>query len=343
MQSNWIGRRQLLRQTAMLGLAGCAFQAGLFGRPSFGKAADALNTVSLYGNVSPIFDQLMKDGKFYEEFDLAPSKTTVSDGTKIIATLVSGAADLSTGSGFSGVFPAVAKGAKLKVIAGVYLRPQTALFAKSPEIRSSADLVGKTVAIGPVGAQLHALAVALLRKRGIDPSKVKFVNIGAISDVFKAVVAGTVDAGFGTADVYFEQDKYGVHSLTDGALWNELPEYTNQAMVTSDHAIAEKREVIVKALAAHAKLFRFVAAPDSKEPWIKARASATGKDNRDEAEAQWKFFNAPGMLATDLVLEPARFDFIQQLNVDVGAQEKMLPFDEFADMSIAKDALKLLA
>ncbi|PWK61299.1 NitT/TauT family transport system substrate-binding protein [Aminobacter sp. AP02] len=337
-----LDRRQLLHRTAMFGVGGVALQTGMFGLPTFGRAAASLNTVSLYGNVSPIFDELMKAGRYYEEFGLETSKTTVSDGTKIIASLVSGASDLSTGSGFSGVFPAVAKGAKLKVLAGVYLRPQTALFAKSPDIRSSADLVGKTVAIGPVGAQLHALSIALLRKKGVDATNVKFVNIGAISDVFKAVVAGTVDAGFGTADVYFEQEKYGVHSLSDGALWNELPEYTNQAMVASDQAIAEKRDDLVKALAAHAKLFRFISSPQSEEPWIKARAIVTGKDNPREAQAQWKFFNAPGMLAADLVLEPSRFDFIQKLNVEVGVQKDMLPFEQFADMSIAQDALKQL-
>ena len=33
------------------------------------------------------------------------------------------------------------------------------------------------------------------RKHGIDPSEVQFVNIGSSGAVFKAVVAGKVDAG----------------------------------------------------------------------------------------------------------------------------------------------------
>ena len=121
-------------------------------------------------------------------------------------------------------------------------------------------------------------------------------------------VAGVVDAGFGTVDVYFEQEKYGVHVLEDGELWKELPDFTNQAMVTSDKAIAEKRDMIVKVMAAYAKLFRFINTPGSKEAWIKARAIALGKDEPKEAETQWSFFNKPGILATNLVLTEKQFE-----------------------------------
>ena len=124
-------------------------------------------------------------------------------------------------------------------------------------------------------------------KKGIDYTKVNFVNIGAVSSVFTAVAAGTVDAGFGTVDVYFERDKYGVHALTDGVLWKELPDFTNQVMVTSDQAISEKRDQIIKAMAAYARLFRFINTPDSKDAWIKARTVALNRDNPKEAEQQW--------------------------------------------------------
>jgi ABC-type nitrate/sulfonate/bicarbonate transport system substrate-binding protein len=193
-----------------------------------------------------------------------------------------------------------------------------------------------------LGAQLHELAVALMIKKGIDYTKVNFVNIGAVSSVFTAVAAGTVDAGFGTVDVYFDQARYGVHALTDGVLWKELPDFTNQAMVTSDQAIAEKRDQMVKAMAAYARMFRFINTPGSKDAWIKARAIALGKDDPKEAEQQWTYFNAPGVLAANLVLTPQQFEFAQQINVRVGAQQKILPFEQVSDMSMAEEAIKLL-
>jgi ABC-type nitrate/sulfonate/bicarbonate transport system substrate-binding protein len=338
---NSFGRREFIRRGGLLGFAAAA-GLGLDNIEASAQSPGALKIVNLNGNLAPVLDELLKTGKYYEQFGVKAETLNVADGTKIIASLVSGNADLCAGSGFSGVFPAFERGAKLKIIAGSSLSPQTAIFSARPDVLEAKDLIGKTVGIGPLGAQLHELAVALLIKKGLDYTKVNFVSVGAVSAVFNAVAAGAVDAGFGTVDVFFEQEKYGVHALTDGVLWDELPDFTNQVMVSSDRAIAEKRDQIVRVLAAYARLFRFINTPDSKDAWIKARAVAFNKDNRKEAETQWNFFSKPGILATNLVLAPKQFEFAQQLNMQVGAQQKILPFEEVADMSMAQDALKLL-
>jgi ABC-type nitrate/sulfonate/bicarbonate transport system substrate-binding protein len=338
---NNLHRREFLQRGGLLGLAAVA---GLSAESieALAQTADTLRIVNLNGNLAPVFDELLKEGKFYEEFDVKTETLNVTDGTKIIASLVSSNADLCGGTGFSGVFPAIERGAKVKIVAGSSLVPQTAIFTKRPDIREAKDLIGKTVGTGPLGAQLHELAVALMIKKGIDYTKVNFVNIGAVSSVFTSVVAGAVDAGFGTVDVFFEQEKYGVHALNDGVLWKELPDFTNQAMVTSDQAIAEKRGQMVKAMAAYARLFRYINTPGSKDAWIKARAVALNRDDPKEAEQQWSYFNTPGVLATNLVLKPEQFEFAQGINVRVGAQQKILPFEQVADMSIAQEAIKLL-
>jgi ABC-type nitrate/sulfonate/bicarbonate transport system substrate-binding protein len=335
-----IDRRQLLRAGAMLGAWTAAGPAinGL----AHAQGAAPLKIVNLNGNLAPVFDELLRSGRYFEQLGVATETANVADGTKVMASLVSDNADLSAGSGVPGIIPAIEHGARIKIVAASSLSPQVAIFSKRDDIREAKDLVGKTVGTGPLGAQLHGLAVALLTKKGVDHTKVNFVNIGAVSSVFTAVAAGTVDAGFGTVDVFFEQQKYGVHALTDGVLWKELPGYINQVMLASDKAIAGKRPQLVKALAAYAKLFRFINTPASKEAWIKARAAALHKDQPKEAEAQWTFFNTPGVLATNLTLSSEQLEFIQKVSVDIGAQDKVLPFNQVADMSLAEEALKLL-
>jgi hypothetical protein len=54
-----------------------------------------------------------------------------------------------------------------------------------------------TVGTGSVGSLLHQLMVGVLLKHDVELSKVRFVNIGASVDVFRAIVVGTVDAGAG--------------------------------------------------------------------------------------------------------------------------------------------------
>lgn len=337
-------RRDVLRGAGLLGLSGLGF--ALDARNNDVVAADnsgTLNLVYLEGSVTPVFEQLMKAGNYLQKFGVTPNILNVTDGSRVIAALIGGSGDICGGSGFSGVFPAIEKGAKIKIVAGVMMRPQNTIFSRRPDIVSCKDLVGKTVGVGPLGALLHQLAVAALIKNGVDYTKVNFHNVGSVVDVFRAVVAGTVDAGLGTIDVFGQQEKYGVHALTDGVLWKELPDFTNQAMIATDQAIAEKRDLLVKVLAAHALMYRFIASPDSKEAWAKARAAGLHKDEPAEAEGQWKFFNTPAMLATNLVIAPQQFEFAQQLNVRLGAQTKILSFEDTADMSLAQEALKLIA
>ena len=100
-------------------------------------------------------------------------------------------------AGFGPVLPEIEKGARIKVVSGgAMLAPQTVYTTKA-DIRTVKDLVGRTVGTGAMGAALHQKMVALLRKKGVDDKSVKFVNIGSSANIFKAVVAGQVDAGPG--------------------------------------------------------------------------------------------------------------------------------------------------
>ena len=337
-------RRDVLRGAGLLGLGGLGFAMdATYGSRANAADGEKLNLIYLQGAVTPIFEQLLKSGNYLQKFGVETNVLNVTDGSRVIASLIGGTGDLCGGSGFSSLLPAIEKGATLKIVSGVMMRPQNTIFSKRPDILSCKDLVGKTVGIGPVGALLHQLAVAAMMKAGVDYTKVNFHNVGSVVDVFRAVVAGSVDAGLGSIDVFDQQAKYGVHALTDGILWNELPDFTNQAMITTDAAIAGKRDLLVRALAAHASLYRFIASPGSKEAWAKARIAGLNKDDPAEAESQWKFFNSPGMMATNLLMTPASFKTIQELNVKLGVQGKVLPFEQVADMSLAQEALKLLS
>jgi ABC-type nitrate/sulfonate/bicarbonate transport system substrate-binding protein len=295
------------------------------------------------GLLSYVLNILMKQEGFFDQVGVDVDLQTVSDGNKINAALLGGGGDMCAGSGFSSLLPAIGKGAKLKILAGAGVVPITCIFTKRPDIKSANDLVGKTVGTGAPGALLHELVVALCIKKGIDYTKIKFVNVGSSTDVFRAVVAGTVDAGPAEVDVYEHQDKYGVHSLEEGGFWDSLPEYTNQAMYTSDQVIAEKRDVLVRCMAAYAKAYRFIQSPDSFDAWRKAREKALNKDEPEEAKVQWTFFNKPGRLAQGLVLNKEHIDYVQNLNVKLGVQPSILPFEQVADMSLAQDALKMLS
>ncbi len=305
-------------------------------------AADPVNIVNTSGTSGMTLQALMKRKGYMEKMGVSANIVNVADASRLMGSLISGESDLSTSAGFAQVLPAIEKGGKLKIIAGAQIVPVHAVYSKRPEIKSVKDLVGKTVGTGAPGSLLHTLMVAVLRKYGVDDSKVNFVNVGGNLDVFRAVAAGAVDAGPSEVDFFYKQAEYGVHSLVDGELWKELPNFTFQAAYASEKAIATKRDAIVRTLAAFALLYRFADSPDSLEDFAKARAEATGKDERSEAETQWKFNRDNHSYSRDLVLSDERINYIQELNKSLGVQKQILPIEQVADMSMARDALKMI-
>jgi ABC-type nitrate/sulfonate/bicarbonate transport system substrate-binding protein len=286
--------------------------------------------------------QLMKDKGYLEQQGLQPTFLSVTDGSKVIGALLSGDADICTASGFNQVLPAIERGGKLKVLAGSEVLLLHLIYSCRPEIKTLKDLEGRTVGTGQVGALLHSIMVALLRKNDVDPKKVTFVNVGSSADVFRSVAAKVVDAGPSELDYQSQAAKFGVHSLSDGNFWDGLPEYTNQASYTSEQAISERRDTLVRTLAAYANLYRFISSPESKDAYLAARAAALNKSEPEEALAQWNFFQSHKSFATDLLLSQERVRYMQDLNVSLGVQKNVLPYEQITDMSLARDAMKLV-
>jgi sulfonate transport system substrate-binding protein len=64
--------------------------------------------------------------------------------------------------------------------------------AKNQAIKTVADLKGKTVA-GPKGTLLHHLLFVALKKEGLKPADMTFVNMG-IPQAQAALISGSIDA-----------------------------------------------------------------------------------------------------------------------------------------------------
>jgi NitT/TauT family transport system substrate-binding protein len=326
-------------------LAGTAAVLGAVAAPYVARAQalKPINIISTQGKATQTLQELIKRKKYLEEMGLNPNMVYVADGSKLLGALLSGESDICMMSGFGQVLTAIEKGAKIKILAGAMVKPEHAFYSAKPNIKSVKDLEGKTIAAASPGALIHAMTVALLRKYGVDEKKVTFVNIGGAPDIFRAVAAGVVDGGISEIDVYNQQARYGVHVLAEGNMWTELPEFTFQAAYASDRMISQKRDDLVRTMAAYAKLYRYLLTPESKDDYIAAQAAVTGKNEPEASGWQWQFFQETKIYATDLVLPEDRINYMQDLNASVGAQKKVLPFNEVADMSLARDAIKLIS
>ena len=285
----------------------------------------------------------MRRMRFMEAFGLTPDILTVADGSKMVGGVFNGQVDASFSSGFGQLFPAMEHGAGLKIIGGGALTPTLAMFSGKPDIRTLKDLEGRTVGTGSPGALVHQLSVTLMRKYGVDVSKVRFANIGSSADILKAVSVGTVDAGTGASALIDEAGKYGVHLIEHGNMSLELRDYPFQGAWTSDRKIRTERDLLVHGLAAQARLYRFVHTPAARGPFIEARRTVFPNLPDSDHEAEWRWVSTYKPFATNLVIPAQRLAYIQQINVSFEQQTQVLPYARVADMTLAADALKLLA
>jgi ABC-type nitrate/sulfonate/bicarbonate transport system substrate-binding protein len=346
--------RRISRRAALRGAAGWMVATG-----SIGLLADAcsrgpkpgaglpVTVLSSQGNQVLTIQALMQTKGYFREFGLDAKTLAINSGVNIIGPLLNGQADICVFAGFSQLLAAIEKGADLKILGGGSIKGQQALFSRNPAVQSVKDVEGRTVGVGAIGAQLHQAATALFRKKGVDLEKVRFVDIGSSGDVFRAVAAGRVDVGNGQADVLSSLERLGVHMLKDGDYAAELPEYTWQASFTSSTAIRNKRETLVRTLAAYCQAFRFVQNPGSKEDFVNAQLEALDLRNSPEATeaavSQWQYLQDRKIYAEDLLLSEERVRYMQELNVELGVQNKILPYEQLLDTSLAREAVARLA
>jgi ABC-type nitrate/sulfonate/bicarbonate transport system substrate-binding protein len=312
-----------------------------------GLATDALalsprgkiNIVCTSSSIQLTITELMTRMGFLKKLGLDATIAHVPDGSRLLAALLSGDMDICISSGFAQIYPAIEKGAKMKIIAGANTVVAQAVYSAKPYIRRLKDLEGRNVGSGSPGSLLHSSMVAAMIKEGVDYKKVNFVNVGSNSDVFKAVAVGKVDAGASTVDVYFDQAKYGVHVVAE--MWKVIPDYPYQGAYATDAAIAAKRNTLIRTLAAYAQLYRFMMRPESRQPWIDAYLTAAGKDAK-HAEDLWRFNQQAQSYAVNLTVPDSRLEYLQKLNLLLGVQHKEIPMNMLRDMSLAEEAVRAI-
>ena len=329
-----IKRRRFLQVSAALAGAAAVGRA---------KAADPVpvRVVSNGGVENTTLLELLERRGFLREAGVAQTLVTVNAPPATLEALVSDKADVCIVSGFNGLLPAIEKGAPAKVVGAALQSPALAVYASKPDIRTIADLKGRTIGIGPDLGLLHVAVIALMKQKGVDPASVRFVNVGSNADVYRDVKAGKVDAGPSDVSNIQDAEGSGLQVLSDGKMWMELKSYPYQLAYASDRALRDNREGVVRALAAYGKLFRFMSSASSFDAYAEARKAAGGAGEAS-ARAAWNYVQSAQPYAGTPETTRERLDFLQNLHLSLGIQKAVLPIEKIADLTVARDAVKLI-
>jgi ABC-type nitrate/sulfonate/bicarbonate transport system substrate-binding protein len=290
-----IGRRRFL---AIAGLGATGWLAACAPRPSAGGPQGSESGASAGSGSAPsqqapahvragviaglsenIFQYLGQERGFFRDEGIDIEFIEFQAGGPMLKALLANELDIAE-SGFAAMPLAVVNGADLKFVGATKPGLNFALYTR-PEINRVEDLIGKSVGIADPGSFLHQLMVALFDVQGIDDRDVQYVNIGSSPAVFRAVLAGKVDAGPSTIDWVPEARRSDNTKVL--LYFNEyLPKYIRTGLMVRGSDIEAKRDVLVRTMIAWARSIRY--SLEHKDEWLAARRTGVHLRLREGAQ-----------------------------------------------------------
>jgi ABC-type nitrate/sulfonate/bicarbonate transport system substrate-binding protein len=194
----------------------CAAMFGLVSRSGAASEPQKLKIVyaSLTAAYTPLWIAVEK--RLGRKHGLDIESVYVGRGVRPHQLLISGDAQYVASTG-TGVVASYAVGLKDLVIIASFADSTGASIFSKPEIKSLAELRGKSIGAGrPGGLSDTLLAYILKRRLGLDPTReVKVVRLGDDPSILPALEHGVVDAGMLTTPARWMARKRGFRELLD--------------------------------------------------------------------------------------------------------------------------------
>lgn len=144
-------------------------------------------------------------------------------------------------------------GAPVRLVS-MALRTSFHTLVARPQIKSIADLKGKTIAV-TIGAADDFVARHLIRRAGHDPRDFAFVNMGGSDSRFPALHAGSIDATPLSLPFFFIAKRLGFTLLGSAA---DVLDMATVGIGTSTHKIQQEREQVKRMIRAQLDTLRWI-------------------------------------------------------------------------------------
>jgi NitT/TauT family transport system substrate-binding protein len=144
-------------------------------------------------------------------------------------------------------------GAPVRIVS-LALRSSFHTLVARPHLKTIADLKGKTIAV-TIGAADDFVARHLLRRGGLDPRDVAFVNMGGSDTRFPALASGQIDATALSLPFFVVAKRQGYTLLGSAA---DVIDMATVGIGTSTRKIQQEREQVKKMLRAQIDTLRWI-------------------------------------------------------------------------------------
>jgi NitT/TauT family transport system substrate-binding protein len=164
------------------------------------SAADLAKVrITTFGTCGEIWNWWAQAKGIYTKYGLDVEQVHSTGGAAAVAAIVSNSVDVGYVNGFTTII-GYTQGLPLEVLSNVQstamppLPNGQGIWVKADgPIKSVSDLRGKKIGVNEIAGINMIVTQAWLKRRGVDPSTVKFVAL-PFPDLIPAVISGTIDA-----------------------------------------------------------------------------------------------------------------------------------------------------
>jgi len=196
-----------------------------------------------------------REAGLFKKYNLDFDLVFIASSPSVTAAMLAGDAEISLGGG-EGPIRAYVQGANDFVFVAGFKNVLTHSIVARPDIKSPADLRGKKVGINRVGSNPHYFAVQALRRSGIDPADVNFIQSGGSPETLVALLSGGLDAASLNPPADTQALARGMHYVVYGPELR-LP-YAATVFITRKSIIAKRQAALGQFLRAMAEAGKII-------------------------------------------------------------------------------------
>jgi NitT/TauT family transport system substrate-binding protein len=276
---------------------------------------------------------------YFKEAGVTLDKIFLAGDANSLRAVASGDADVAS-TGMLTLISAVAAGSDIRGIFSVQPVADYNIIAKDPAATFK-TLGGKSFASsGPLDMTTE-IPKMVMRKHGVDPASVKFIQIGGHSARLQAVAAGKVDASMVNTYTATQGAKMGNVKVL-GSVAQDVQNIGYSICVTSKKTLADpaKRKNLEAITEGVMRGARFIMKEPDKAAEMMKKVSPDM--DLDILKATFRQLNADGVWGINGGVERPVIDFTAQVAKDIGTAPKVIAYDDLIDPTVVNAALKKL-
>ena len=158
-----------------------------------GSATDKLIGFHSARTMSQSMPWLAEEAGLFRKYELDFQLVYISSSPMVTAALLSGDGEVAINGG-EGIIRAFIQGATDLVFVGSAKNTLTHSILAKPDIKKPEDLKGKKLGVSRLGSNSHYFVIQALRKYGMEPAEVNFIQTGGQVENLMALFNGAVDA-----------------------------------------------------------------------------------------------------------------------------------------------------